>query len=134
MERGSITVDGIDAVDHPSRAQERIGLAPQETGIYESLTVQENLTFFCELIGLKGGAKRRRIDEVAEAVSLTELLDRSSQQLSGGEKRRLHTGIALVHGAPLLLLDEATVGADVATRSALLEVVRSLADDGTAVL
>jgi ABC-2 type transport system ATP-binding protein len=134
VDRGSITVDGIDAVHHPSKAQECIGLAPQETGIYESLTVQENLTFYCELIGLRGEDRRRRIDEVAEAVSLSDLMDRPSQRLSGGEKRRLHTGIALVHRAPLLLLDEATVGADVATRSALLEVVRRLADEGTAVL
>jgi ABC-2 type transport system ATP-binding protein len=96
--------------------------------------VHDNLLFFCELVGLRGAARRRRIDEVAEAVSLTELMDRPSQRLSGGEKRRLHTGIALVHGAPLLLLDEPTVGADVGTRAALLDVVRRLADHGTAVL
>jgi ABC-2 type transport system ATP-binding protein len=134
VDAGSISVDGIDAVRHPPAAQERIGLAPQDTGIYESLTVRENLTFFCELIGLRGADKQERIDEVAQALALTDLLDRPSQQLSGGEKRRLHTAIALVDGAPLLLLDEATVGADVATRAALLEVVRRLADEGTAIL
>jgi ABC-2 type transport system ATP-binding protein len=134
VDSGAITVDGIDAVRDSVTAQARIGLAPQETGVYEALTVRENLAFFCELIGLRGAARSRRIDEVAEPLALHGLLDRSSQRLSGGEKRRLHTAIALVHDAPLLLLDEPTVGADVATRSALLEVVRSLVDEGTAVL
>ena len=134
VDRGTITVDGIDAVDDPPTAQTRIGLAPQDTGVYEALSVRENLLFFCELAGLRGRDRTARIGQLAEALALGDLLDRPSQRLSGGEKRRLHTAIALVHRAPLLLLDEPTVGADIATRGALLEVIRGLVADGTTVL
>jgi ABC-2 type transport system ATP-binding protein len=64
------------------------------------------------------------IDELSELLGLTELLDRRAKELSGGERRRLHTAIALVGRPSLVLLDEPTVGADVQTRSQLLRVVR----------
>ena len=67
------------------------------------------------------------IDELAELLGLTELLDRRAKELSGGERRRLHTAIALVGRPSLVLLDEPTVGADVQTRTQLLGVVRDLA-------
>ncbi len=72
--------------------------------------------------------------QLAELLGLTELLDRRAQHLSGGERRRLHTAIALVGRPSLVLLDEPTVGADVQTRSQLLGVVRDLARDGAAVV
>jgi len=73
-------------------------------------------------------------NEVSERLNLTQLLDRKCTQLSGGEARRLHTACALVHAPKLLLLDEPTVGADVATRNELIEVVRELAAEGAAVV
>jgi ABC-2 type transport system ATP-binding protein len=102
--------------------------------VYELLTVRENLAFFAELAGLRRSARARRIDELAHALRLEPLLDRTAFELSGGERRRLHTAIAFVHRPSLLLLDEPTVGADVATRSALLDVVRAAADEGAAVV
>jgi ABC-2 type transport system ATP-binding protein len=127
---GLVLVDGAP----PSQARSRIGWAPQETALYEILTVRENLTFFCDLLGLRGRAAARRIDELANALRLHPLLDRAASQLSGGERRRLHTAIAFVNHPPLLLLDEATVGADVETRAALIDFVRRAADDGAAVV
>lgn len=131
---GTVMVAGIDAVRHPHQVRPFIGFAPQTTGVYEVLTVQENLTFFGELAGIRGPALRQRISEVAAALLLEELISRRCQQLSGGEKRRVHMAIALMGRPQLLLLDEPTVGADILTRSALLEVVRQLAGEGTSIL
>jgi len=131
---GSVEVNGIDVWADRATAASQIGIAPQETGIYRVLTVRENLEFFGEIAGLSRRDKRRRADDVAEQLGLTDLLSRSATTLSGGEARRLHTGCALVHAPPLLLLDEATVGADVATRNQLIDAVREMANEGAAVI
>jgi ABC-2 type transport system ATP-binding protein len=129
---GSVTVGGLAARSVGARA--RIGLAPQELGIYPGVSVRDNLTFFGELNGLWGAECRVRVEEVARTLELDELLDRLGRALSGGEKRRLHTAMAMLHRPPLLLLDEPTTGVDVRTRTRLLEAVRELAArDGTAI-
>jgi ABC-2 type transport system ATP-binding protein len=111
-----------------------IGLAPQDTGVYMPLSVRNNLRFFGGLAGLRGPSLQRRIDELAHELMLDELLERRASQLSGGERRRVHTAIALIHRPQLVLLDEPTTGADVQTRTQLLRTVRALADEGTAVV
>ncbi len=131
---GSVTIRSIDALAHPKQARRLLGLAPQETGVYPTLSCRENLRFFAELAGLRGRALRSAVESVAEALELTELLDRRAQQLSGGERRRLHSALALVNRPPLVLLDEPTTGADVRTRARLLQLVGELASDGSAVL
>jgi ABC-2 type transport system ATP-binding protein len=131
---GQVWVNGIDVVATGSLAQTHVGFAPQEVGVHEVLTVRENLTFFAELVGLKRAARVARVDEVASRLGLSALLGRSAFELSGGERRRLHTAIAFLHRPALLLLDEPTVGADVETRASLLDLVREAADDGAAVV
>lgn len=131
---GTVHVGGVDVVRRPQRAQQLIGLAPQETGVYLPLTVRDNLRFFAGLTGLRGRAQQDRIDELGVALGLDELFDRRASELSGGERRRLHTAIALVHRPLLVLLDEPTTGADVRTRTEILRLVRSLAEDGSAVV
>ena len=133
-DRGSVTIGGIDALAHPRRVAGSIGLAPQELGIYPTLTVRENLYDFARLAGIAGRPARARIGEVAELLGLTEQLGLRADQLSGGQKRRLHTALAILHRPRLLLLDEPTVGADVASRAGILEIVRAMAAAGTAVL
>ena len=130
---GTIEVDGIDTVAHPARARGSAGLAPQELGVYPMLTVRENLELFGRLADLRHPELRRRVDHVAASLQLSEVLDRMAQSLSGGEKRRLQTGSALVHRPPLVLLDEPTAGVDVETRAQILQAVRELAASGTAV-
>jgi ABC-2 type transport system ATP-binding protein len=98
------------------------------------VSVRRNLELFGRLAGLGPRELRTRIDEVAEALRITDLLGRQGGTLSGGQKRRLHTAIALLHRPPLLLLDEATTGADVETRAHILDLVRRLAAEGSAVL
>lgn len=131
---GSIVIDGIDARLHPRLARANIGLAPQETGVYPTLSCRDNLRLFTGLAGMGRSETRAAIDELAELLGLTELLDRRAKELSGGERRRLHTAIALVGRPSLVLLDEPTVGADVQTRSQLLRVVQELAQNGAAVV
>lgn len=131
---GTVVVDGVDAVLDSQTARRSIGFAPQDLAIYPIVTVRENLVFAGELADLRGSRLARQIDDVAEALELTDLIDRPARALSGGEKRRVHTAMAMVHKPRLLLLDEPTTGVDVATRARLLESVRQLAErDGTAV-
>ncbi len=131
---GTVRVAGFDVRSDAQAARALIGLAPQHTGVYEVLTVRQNLVFFGELGGLRRRSLTTRIEQVGAALRLDPLMDRAANALSGGEKRRLHTAIAFLHAPPLLLLDEPTVGADVETRAALLDVVRAAAEDGAAVL
>jgi ABC-2 type transport system ATP-binding protein len=130
---GSIRVGGVDAIADPRRARPLLGLAPQALGIYPTLTARRNLTLFGELSGLARRDLRRRIDEVAAALDLSALLDRRTGVLSGGQQRRLHTAMAMLHRPRLLFLDEPTVGADVESRRAILTLVKDLAADGCAV-
>lgn len=133
-DRGTVTVNGIDALRCSAEARRYIGLAPQELAIYPTVLVRDNLVFFGELAGLRGSVLATRIGEVADTLELTALLDRPGRTLSGGEKRRLHTAMAMLHHPPLLLLDEPTTGVDVRTRARLLEAVRRLAtEEGTAI-
>lgn len=133
-DRGAVRVKGIDVLTNPHQARVLIGLAPQDTGIYPVVTVWQNLQLFGELTGLRGAQVGERIEELAFALRLDDLLDRKAAELSGGQKRRLHTAIALINRPELILLDEATTGADVETRASLLELVSRLARQGAAVL
>jgi ABC-2 type transport system ATP-binding protein len=131
---GRASVDGIDALADPEAARRALGLAPQELGIYPVLSVERNLAFFAELSGIGGRELRDRVVDVADALDLTKLLGRKASTLSGGQKRRLHTAMALVHEPKVLFLDEPTVGADVRTRNQILQVVRQRAEAGCAVV
>jgi ABC-2 type transport system ATP-binding protein len=131
---GTCTVRGIDALGGSRDVRHLVGLAPQDLGVYPTLTVAENLDFFGRLAGLRGRVLAERIAEAADGFALTTLHERSVQQLSGGERRRVHTAVALLHHPPLLMLDEPTAGVDPGTRAGILDVIRRLAEHGTAVL
>jgi ABC-2 type transport system ATP-binding protein len=130
---GTVLVCGLDVAREP-RARGMIGLAPQDTGVYLPLSVRDNLRFFGGLAGMRGRELRARIDELAGALMLEGLLSRRASDLSGGERRRLHTAIALVHRPRVVLLDEPTTGADVQTRTEILRLVRAIAVEGAAVV
>jgi ABC-2 type transport system ATP-binding protein len=130
---GRVTVCGIDVRQHPRRVRALLGVAPQELALYPRITVREHLVLFGRLAGLNPARLRREVDIVSQEMLLTELLDRRVAELSGGQRRRVQTAAALVHRPPVLLLDEPTVGADPATRDALLAAVRARANEGAAV-
>lgn len=131
---GKVGVGGVDVEAEPRSARKLLGLAPQDVGVYPLVSVREDLAFFGQLFGLRGAALQRRVEEVAEALDLSTLLEREAGSLSGGERRRVHTAMALIHRPPLLLLDEPTEGADVKSRREMLELVRNLAQEGAAIL
>lgn len=131
---GQVLVDGIDVARDVKAVRRRLGVAPQEEALYPAITVREHLRLFAAIGGLRGAALRRAVDQTAEEMALTAVLDRRVGVLSGGQRRRTQTASALVHSPPLLVLDEPTVGADPDTRRALLAAVRSRADAGAAVL
>ena len=91
---GSVTLNGIDALAHPQRARAHLGLAPQDIGIYPSVTVRNNLQLFADLAGIPSRSITGEIDRISVALHLDDLLDRKSGEMSGGQKRRLHTAIA----------------------------------------
>ena len=130
---GRVRVAGHDIERDAHGARLLLGLAPQELGVYPTLSVRENLRFHGELAGLRRAELQRRVAEVAEALALAPLLGRPARTLSGGEARRLHTGMSVMGRPALLLLDEPTAGADVEMRAQLLALVRKLAADGAGV-
>ncbi|MDP2711675.1 MAG: ABC transporter ATP-binding protein [Solirubrobacteraceae bacterium] len=132
---GTVRVLGEDPAGRGAQAlRRRIGLAPQEIGVYPQLSVTTNLRCFAELYGLRPRAARARAAELLEPFALSELGDRPAGRLSGGEQRRLHAAIALVNRPALVILDEPTAGADPSTREHILRAVRDLAGGGTAVV
>jgi ABC-2 type transport system ATP-binding protein len=131
---GTAKIEGIDRSADPVGFAHRVGLVPQECGLYEELTAADNLTFFGKLYGLSGSYLRRRVARVLSRVRLT---DRASQRIgtySGGMKQRLNLAVALIHDPLVLLLDEPTAALDPASRDAFFADLTYLRDDGHAVL
>lgn len=116
------------------QTQRWIGVAPQETLLYRSLTCEENLGFFASLYGLRGFQKRNRVNACLEAVGLTSRAKSLAETLSGGMQRRLSLAIALVHQPKLVILDEPTTGLDIEARYDIWELIRQLGSEGTTVL
>ncbi len=135
---GSVRVAGLDAApgNKAGRAAIRgiIGCAPQELGLYPTISVRTNMEFFGRWNGVTGRKLSTKIEEVADQLDLVNLLESRAGDLSGGQKRRLHTALALLHAPRLLFLDEPTAGADVVARMKLLEAVKKIASDGCAVV
>jgi ABC-2 type transport system ATP-binding protein len=111
-----------------------IGVVPQELALYGDLTARENLHFFGELYGLGGAKLRERVKSVLAAVALDDRANDRVNTFSGGMKRRLNLGAALVHEPRLLLLDEPTVGVDPQSRNHIFEEVRRLNAAGVTIL
>ncbi|HKS37608.1 MAG TPA: ABC transporter ATP-binding protein [Verrucomicrobiae bacterium] len=131
---GKVAVDGADFWSDPARAQRIMGVVPQEIALYEELSGRENLEFWGRLAGLAAAEARRRAGEVLEALSLADRAKEPVKNYSGGMKRRINIGCALMHRPKLLLLDEPTVGIDPQARLNILEFVKKLCADGTAIL
>jgi ABC-2 type transport system ATP-binding protein len=129
---GTVSIEGRS--NRKKSTLRRIGLVPQEIGLYSHLTVRENLQAFGRLSGLSAEETR---DAVAWAEDVTRLSERHGERidiLSGGWKRRVNIAAAILHRPSLLILDEPTVGVDVDARNELHEVIRDLTHAGMAVL
>jgi ABC-2 type transport system ATP-binding protein len=111
-----------------------IGVAPQETLLYCSLTCAENLQFFANLYGLHGARQRQRVQACLAEVGLADQADQLAETLSGGMQRRLSLAIALVHQPKLVILDEPTTGLDLEARYEIWNLIRSLQRQGSTIL
>ena len=111
-----------------------LGIMPQELALYGDLTARENLRFFGKLYGLGGRHLERNIEEILVAIGLAYRADHRVETFSGGMKRRLNLGAALVHGPRLLLLDEPTAGVDPQSRHHIFEQVRRLNAQGMTIV
>jgi ABC-2 type transport system ATP-binding protein len=132
---GTIEVFGNDVRRRPSEALRQIGVVFQQRTLDPDLSVRQNLMYHAALHGISRGAARARADEELNRIGLLDRTDDKVRQLSGGQARRVEVARALMHGPRLLLLDEPTVGLDVASRQSLLDHVRGLCrDQGLAVL
>lgn len=111
-----------------------VAWVPQEYAFYPELTCRENLNFFAHMLRLPRPEVQRRVTHTLERCLLQEFAERQAQHCSGGVRRRLNLGIALLQQPEVLLLDEPTVGVDPQSRAFLLQQVRALVHAGTAVL
>jgi ABC-2 type transport system ATP-binding protein len=131
---GDATVAGVDVRAAPERVKTQIGYMSQRFGLYEDLTVRENLEFYGGIYGLSGAAQRERTDQVVAFLGIGGRLGQLAGELSGGWKQRLALGCALLHHPPVLFLDEPTAGVDPAARRNFWRAIHDLAQGGTTVL
>ncbi len=134
IDAGSVRLFGEPLKGQASRQKMRMGVVPQELAIFEDLNARENLSYFGRLYGLSGTALRSRVDETLEFIGLSAESRRLVRKYSGGMKRRLNIGCALVHKPEFLVMDEPTVGIDPQSRKHILDSVERLNRDGTTVL
>ena len=111
-----------------------LGVVPQEIAMYEDMSARENLTFWGKMYGLRGAALKTRVNEVLEVIGLTDRSKEFIKKYSGGMKRRVNIGIALLHKPQVIYMDEPTVGIDPQSRRSILDSVLKLKSEGTTVL
>jgi ABC-2 type transport system ATP-binding protein len=131
---GTAIVAGVDVSQNPDQIKERIGYMSQRFGLYEDLTVAENMEFYGGIYGLKGAGRRGRVSEVVQFLGLERRLNQIAGTLSGGWKQRLALACALMHGPAVIFLDEPTAGVDPAARRSFWSTIKTLAARGTTVI
>ena len=131
---GEARVMGHSITDDPQGVKASIGIVPQEIALYEDLTARENLNFWGKMYGLRGDELRSRVDEVVEMIGLADRQKDRVGKFSGGMKRRVNIGIALLHRPDVIIMDEPTVGIDPQSRRYILDGVKAQNEAGAAVL
>ncbi len=131
---GAIRVLGMDARTQAQQIQANVGYMPQRFGLYEDLSVSENLGLYADLQGLAGADRASRFDRLMSFTGLGPFRKRLAGRLSGGMKQKLGLACTLVRPPRLLLLDEPSVGVDPVSRRELWEMVQTLIGEGISVL
>ena len=133
-DEGRVTVNGLDPIEQGDRLRQRLGYMPQKFGLYEDLSVLENLTLHADLRGVIGDARKRAFDRLLAFTDLARFTARPAGKLSGGMKQKLGLACALLGKPDILLLDEASVGVDPISRRELWKMVGELAGEGMTVV
>src|SRR5438128_2026300 len=131
---GEVRVMGNDVRHNARQVHQILGSVPQETALYEELTAWANMDFHADLFGIPRKQKKERITKLLELVQLLDRKDSRVSTFSGGMKRRLALGRALLHDPQLIYLDEPTLGVDVQARRAIWDYILALRDQGKTVL
>ena len=129
-----ISIMGHSLLKEPLAAKAMLGVVPQDIALYEDMTARENLTFWGKMYGLRGETLKKRVAEVLDLINLTDRANDRVGKYSGGMKRRVNIGVALLHKPKLIYMDEPTVGIDPQSRRAILDGVKTLRDQGMTVL
>lgn len=131
---GDACVMGYSIVREPQKIKTMIGIVPQDIALYGDLSARENLSFWGSMYGLRGNDLNRRADEVLEIIGLVERQKDRVDKFSGGMKRRVNIGAALMHKPAIIIMDEPTVGIDPQSRRHILDSIKELNSLGMTVL
>jgi len=132
--QGDATILGHSITQEPLDAKAALGVVPQEIALYDDLSARENLMFWGKMYGLRGTALKSRVNEILETIGLVDRQKGRVEKFSGGMKRRLNIGIALLHEPDVVIMDEPTVGIDPQSRRKILDSVMELNQQGMTVL
>lgn len=131
---GEIKVDGFSVKNKPMEIKKKIGIVPQDIALYPTMTALDNLLFWGKMYGLTRKEADKRANEVLEFVGLLDRAKDKIETFSGGMKRRINIGAALMHQPELLIMDEPTVGIDPQSRNHILETVKQLNKKGMTII
>ncbi len=131
---GDIEVDGVDVIADPEQAKLHLSYMPQRFGLYEDLTVAENIFFYGELFSISRTDRLARSQELLKAAGLADFQKRLAGQLSGGMKQKLGLICALIHTPRVLLLDEPTTGVDPVSRREFWGILYNLRESGVTII
>jgi len=131
---GKASVAGCDVVRDPEGAKHLLSYMPQRFGLYEDLTVDENIRFYADLFGVRKGERNARSAQLLQAAGMSEFRKRMAGKLSGGMKQKLGLVCALIHRPKVILLDEPTTGVDPVSRRDFWRILYELVAEGVAIL
>jgi ABC-2 type transport system ATP-binding protein len=132
--QGDACIMGHSITREPEAAKASLGVVPQDIALYPDLSARENLVFWGKMYGLRGAALKSRVDEVLEVIGLADRQKDRVGKFSGGMKRRVNIGAALLHKPDVVIMDEPTVGIDPQSRRHILDNVKELNQKGMTVL
>jgi ABC-2 type transport system ATP-binding protein len=133
-DEGSAVVAGCDITRDAEAAKHRLSYMPQRFGLYEDLTVDENIRFYADLFGVAGADREERSEQLLRAAGMAEFRRRLAGHLSGGMKQKLGLVCALIHTPEVILLDEPTTGVDPISRRDFWSILYSLVGQGVSIL
>ncbi|MFH2012989.1 MAG: ABC transporter ATP-binding protein [Pseudomonadota bacterium] len=131
---GSIFIDGLDVVKKKKQVKYLIGYMPQRFGLYQDLTVEENIDFFMDIFGISGVERKKRKERYLSFSNLLPFLNRQAGNLSGGMKQKLGLACVLIHEPKVLILDEPTNGVDPVSRQEFWDILAQMRRDGMTIL
>jgi ABC-2 type transport system ATP-binding protein len=131
---GAIVIDGVDAVADPEETKQHVSYMPQRFGLYEDLTVDENIRFYADLFEVPKAIRRERAGRLLAAAGMSNFGRFRAGQLSGGMKQKLGVVCALVHTPRILLLDDPTTGVDPVSRRDFWRILYGLREDGVTIV